>query len=169
MRSLIRVYDAVVPGLAVVAGAMVASVFLAIVHDVALRSTGFHPPAWTSALTEYALLYMTMLGAPWLVRTRGHVFVDSIARRFGPALRQRVEAGVYGLCILICLVLSYYAIDQGLAAAARGEEDWRSIVMPRWVLFAAMPIGFIPCALEFLRFLLGPDSMYASGRSAGSL
>ena len=64
MQPLIKAYDAVIVGLAVLAGAMVAAVFLAIIYDVSLRTAGFQPPFWTSALTEYALLYMTMIAAP---------------------------------------------------------------------------------------------------------
>ena len=72
MSRVLRIYDGVIVGLAIIAGAMVAAVFLMIVYDVAVRTLGFQPPFWTSALTEYALLYMTMLAAPWLVRQKGH-------------------------------------------------------------------------------------------------
>ncbi len=169
MRSLIKAYDAVIVGLAIVAGAMVAAVFVMILYDVILRASGFQPPAFTSALTEYALLYLTMLGAPWLVRIRGHVFVESATLRMGRSVRHVVERFVYIVCIALCLVLSYYAVEQALDMASRGEEDWRSIVMPRWVLFAALPIGFLLAAVEFARFLFGDDSMYVGERHADSL
>lgn len=169
MRSLIKAYDAVIVGLAVLAGAMVAAVFVMILYDVTLRATGFQPPIFTSALTEYALLYLTMLAAPWLVRTRGHVFVESFTLRLGRGARRVVERFVYLLCIALCLILSYYAVEQALDMASRGEEDWRSIVMPRWVLFAALPIGFVPAAVEFARFLFGRDSMYAGERHADGI
>ena len=169
MRALINAYDAVIVGLAVVAGSMVAAVLVMILYDVTLRATGFQPPAFTSALTEYALLYMTMLGAPWLVRHRGHVFVESFTLRLPRRAHRVVERFVYVVCIALCLILSYYAIDQALDMASRGEEDWRSIVMPRWVLFAALPVGFLLAAVEFARFLFGRDSMYAGERRADGI
>ena len=169
LQSLIKAYDAVIVGLAVLAGAMVAAVFLAIVYDVSVRTLGFQPPFWTIALTEYALLFMTMFAAPWLVRKRGHVFVESVVLQLGAAARRVVEKLVYIICIVLCLVLAYYATDQGLDAASRGTLDIRSITVPRWVLFAALPIGFGLSAIEFFRFLVGSESMYVSDRSVDSL
>ena len=164
MKALVKTYDAVIVGLATIAGAMVAAVFVAIVWDVSLRTIGLQPPLWTSALTEYALLYMTMLAAPWLVRVKGHVFVESLAMMLPIGVRRLVEKAVYLITILLCVVLAYFALDQGLEIAARGDEDIRSIVLPKWALYAPLPVGFGLSEIEFLRFLIGNDSMYA-GRS----
>lgn len=169
MQPLIKAYDAVIVGLAVLAGAMVAAVFLAIIYDVSLRTGGFQPPFWTSALTEYALLYMTMIAAPWLVRVRGHVFVESATLQLGAPTRRVIEIVVYIICIVVCLILAYYAANQGLDVASRGELDIRSIIAPRWVLFVPLTIGFFLSAIEFLRFLVGSNSMYAGTRGVDSL
>ena len=169
MQPLIKAYDAVIVGLAVLAGAMMAAVFLAIIYDVSLRTVGFQPPFWTSALTEYALLYMTMIAAPWLVRVRGHVFVESATLQLGKSTRRVVEKVVYIICIVVCLILAYYAANQGLDVASRGELDIRSIIAPRWVLFVPLTIGFFLSAIEFLRFLVGSNSMYVGTRSVDSL
>ncbi len=160
MRALARAYDALVLGAAVIAGALVAAVFVAIVVDVTMRTVGLQPPFWTSAYTEYALLYMTLLAAPWMVRIGGHVFVRSFTGLLAPALRWWVERLVYLTCIVICFVLAYYAAVLGYEVYLRGELDYRSVVIPRWVLFAALPFGFGLSGVEFTRFLLGVGSMY---------
>ena len=144
---------------------MLVAIFAAIVYDVTVRTVGWQPPYWVSALTEYALLFVTMLAAPWLVRTRGHVFVESLLMILPGAVRAVLEKTVYLLCATICLVLCYYAVTMGLDAHMRGEFDVRSIDMPRWILFAALAVGFVLCAVEFLRYLAGVGDMYA-GRGA---
>lgn len=162
LRLVTRGYNHVIVGLAIVAGSMVAGVFVAIVYDVLVRTLGFQPPFWTSALTEYALLYMTILAAPWVLRNKGHVFVESLTSSMPAWMQGIVEKFVYILCIVICLGLAYYATLMGVDVALRGEEDIRSIIIPKWVIFAGLPVGFVLTAVESMRFLLGKESMYPS-------
>ncbi len=168
MSWVLRIYDGVIVGLAIIAGAMVAAVFLMIVYDVAVRTLGFQPPFWTSALTEYALLYMTMLAAPWLVRQKGHVFVESLTLMLEARAQRAVHVFAYLISIVLCLVLTFYSVKQGLEVWSRQEIDIRSISIPGWLLYASLPIGFCLSAIEFARFLLGRESMY-SGRDIGGL
>lgn len=156
-----KAYVAFIQALAGLACGLLAAVFLMIVYDVSVRTLGFQPPYWVSALTEYALLFMTMLAAPWLVRRKSHVFVTSLISVL-PALFRLVAAkAVYLACIVICLAISYYAAVMGIEAFELGEYDVRSIDMPRWLLFASLPVGLTLSAVEFARYLFGPDDMYA--------
>ncbi len=160
MKSLIKGYDAVVMALAFLAGAMLTGIFIAIVYDVSVRILGFQPPYWTSAVTEFALLFMAMFSAPWLVRLKGHVFVESVVRLLPPLGRWLAAKFVYALCILICLTVAWFSLIMGWDAYLRNDFELRSIDMPKWILFAALVAGLTLTALEFLRFLIGADDMY---------
>ena len=168
MRSLARAYDRLIMALAILAGAMLAGVFVMIVYDVTVRTLGYQPPFFTSALSEYAMLYMTLLAAPWVVRVRGHVYVESVTSMLRERTRHVIQKGVYVLCLVICLGLAYYGTRAGVEFLIRGDDDVRSIVIPRWVLYLPMPIGFVLSAVEFGRYLLGFDSMYEGRRGAGT-
>ena len=167
MRSLARAYNGLIVALAVLAGAMLAGVFAMIVFDVTMRTLRYQPPFFTSALSEYAMLYTTLLAAPWVVRSKGHVYVESVTSMLGERTRHIIQKGVYCLCILICLGLAYYGASAGVDFLLRGDDDVRSIVIPRWVLYVPMPVGFVLCAVEFSRYLIGFDSMY-EGRGTGT-
>lgn len=153
MSKLIRAYDALVHGAAAIGSLLIAAIFLAIVADVALRSLGFRPPAGTSALSEYAMLYMTMLMAPALVRSGGHVAVESFVGQLPAGARGGLRKASFVACIAVSLLLAWYAGAMALDAALRGEIDVRSIEIPRWVLVGILPIGFLLCAAEFSRLL----------------
>lgn len=153
MKWVVRAYDALIDGALKLGNVLVAGIFLAIVYDVAQRSVGLRPPAWTSALSEYAMLYMTMLAAPALVRQGGHVAVDSFLARLRPGGRWWVERLIYLACIAICLLLAWYGGSMTWDAASRGEMDVRSIELPRWALVGILPVGFVLCAVEFARLL----------------
>ena len=68
---------------------ILALVTLFILYDVIARNTGFPPFTHTLALTEYGLYYVTLLGAPWLVRKKHHVYMQLVTAVAPAALRPR--------------------------------------------------------------------------------
>ena len=52
-------------------------------------------------------------------------------------------------------------------AIKTGEQDLRSIDMPKWLLMIPFPIGFSLVAIEFFRYLLGFDTYYSNKASSG--
>ena len=163
MRFLVRLYDRLIVALAAIAGAMLAGVFVMIVYDVTVRALGYQPPAHTSALSEYAMLYMTLFAAPWVLRNKGHVFVQFLAGSLPGPARRLLRRSIYVLCIVICLGLAYYGLIAALDYWERGELDIRSIEIAKWAFYAPLPVGFLLCAVEFARFLYGADDMYDRG------
>ncbi len=163
MRSIASVYERVLNGLAVVAALAIAAMAVAIVFDVVVRNIGFRPPPHTSAVVEYGMLYVTLLASPWLLRHKGHVYIEIVLARVGPRCRRVFALVTYATCLIACLLLLYYSIDLTVLNWQRGGTDIRSFDMPRWLLFAAMPPSFLLLAIEFARFLLGYDSLYDRG------
>ena len=160
MGALAAAYAALLRVLAAAAGALLGAVAALIVVDVGLRNLGFQPPAHTLSLTEYALLYATMLAAPWLVRERGHVYIELLTAAAPAPVRNALSRAVSASCTAICLVLVWYSLDVTVDDYARGAADIRSFDMPRWALVASVPIGFTLMAVEFLRFTLGRERMH---------
>ena len=162
MGDLKKLYDAIVTGLAAIAGLILALMCGLIVVDVNLRNLGFQPLRATVAITEYALLYFTMFAAPYLVRTRGHVVVRVIYDRLDRATKQFLETGVYVICATVALGLAYVSGSLVVESLILGDMEPRSIDLPRWVLFMPLLIGFFFVGCEFLRLLFAKDSFYAA-------
>jgi TRAP-type C4-dicarboxylate transport system permease small subunit len=150
----------VVTGLAVLSSAMLAAFTIGICYDVLVRSLGFQPPNYTVSLVEYGLLYVTVLSAPWLLREKGHVFVDMAVRAMPPRVRRANEIAMYALGLAICLILAYAAGDLTLESWQRGDLDTRDFDMPRWAIYLPMTLSFLLLAFEFVRYLCGADSLY---------
>lgn len=162
MRALSAVYSAIIIGLAAVSGLILAAICLLIIVDVGLRNLGFQPLQATIALNEYALLYFTMFAAPYLARTRGHVVVRVLYDRLSVAPKRILENSVYLLCITVSFCIAYVSGALVVESWIMGDVEQRSIDLPRWALFAPLCIGFFFVGCEFLRFLLSPDSFYAT-------
>ena len=154
-----RLYDRLITMLAIMAGIMIVFVFGLIVVDVSLRTLDFRPPMFTSAVSEYALLYMTMFAAPWLVRERGHIRIDSFVSFLPKRVKFVLERAILVLCFGLCAVAVWYSVKFSIQFWQRGTIDIRSIEIPRSLLFVPMAIGFALCAVEFLRSLLRAEPL----------
>jgi TRAP-type C4-dicarboxylate transport system permease small subunit len=161
VKAAISAYNFLVMALAVLAGAVIGLAFVMIVIDVGMRFVGLQPPAHTVAVVEYILLYFTLFSAPYLVRTKGHVYIDVITMRLPAPVRRLVEKLAYVICILGSLTFAYIAWNLLIDAFYAHSFDERSIDIPTWLLYLPMPLSFFLVATEFIRYLLGFDTYYA--------
>ena len=114
-----------------------------------------------SSRLQYGLLYMTMLGAPWLVREKGHVHIELVTAMLPAALRQIVSRLVALLCVLVCLILAWKGFELFLVNIERNDFDVRAYYFPRWILTITFPISFGLMVVEFMRFVVGPELLHS--------
>ena len=159
MNRLLTAYDRLIEGLVGLAAAGVAAICLLIIWDVIARNAGLRPPDSTVALTEYALLYITLAVAPSLVRSRGHIVITLLLERLRPAPRRTLERAILLLCALLSVLVAGLAAVLALEAVRQGEIEVRSLDIPRAWLFAPLAVGFLLMAAEFLRLILRGESL----------
>ena len=133
---------------------------LLILHDVVARNIGLSAFSHTLALTEYGLYYTALLGSPWLVRNKHHIYMQLITAAVPLSLRLHVARISYLICTVVCFLIAFYSAQVTLETFLRGDTEVRSFDMPRWLIFAIMPFCFSLLTVEFGRYLIGRDSMY---------
>ena len=146
--------------MAVAAGALVVGMFAATIIDVTLRNLGFQSSAHFFTFTEYALLFVPMLGSPWLVREKGHVYVEIFIGAFSRRARRRLLKIITLVSIAVCLVIAWYGFDVAWRNYWAGDKDVRTLDLPRWALVVWIPVGFLMMAIEFARLLRRGESIY---------
>ncbi len=160
VNGLVKIYNYVLHGMAVCSGITIVTAVVLIIIDVLMRITGLDPLLFILTTVEYILLYFTMLAAPYLVRIKGHVFIDAVTQFFPPVIKKIVAKIVYLACIVASAIYGYHLIVLFVEAIQSGEIDMRSFEIPIWILVAPMPLCFFMCVMEFGRFLIGIDDMY---------
>lgn len=160
MKPLTYVYDRLVDVMALIAALLLVWVMVAVIGSVAMRNAGLQPFAWLFTSTEYAMLYITMLGAPWLVRKRGHVHIELVTATLPEPIRVFVSRLVAAMCVAICLYLAWKGVQLVQTNLARGDFDVRAYYFPRWILTITFPVSFGLMAIEFSRFVFGRDLMH---------
>ncbi len=154
-------YKALLYGMATVSGFVLVWILVSVIVSVLMRNLGLQPFAWLFTSAEYGLLYMTMLGAPWLVREKGHVHIELVTAALPDGPRRILSRTVAAACVAVCVILAWKGADLVITNIERGDVDTRAYYYPRWLLTIAFPLSFGLMAVEFSRFVLGPDLMHS--------
>ena len=162
LTPISRIYDALLYSMAWLAAFLIAAMMVTITVDVIVRNLGFQSSAHFFTFTEYALLVIPCMGAPWLVREKGHIYVEILLMHLQPRARRWLMRFICIACIAVCLVIAWYGFGVTIADFRGAEKDVRSFDMPRWMVVGWIPLSFLMMAIEFARFLVRGENFLAS-------
>ncbi len=156
-----KLLDAICNLLAILAGAYLVAIMFGTVFQATVRTFNYSGSSHIFTFSEYGLLYIVMAASPWLVRLRGHVFIELFTAAMPHSIRPAYSRFVAVVCAVICLFLVWYSGTTTLRAYNFGDADMRSLDMPKWLLLGSMPICFGLMALNFLRFVFGTETLHS--------
>jgi C4-dicarboxylate transporter, DctQ subunit len=162
LNSVARAYRALLYGMAWLGAFLIAAMMVIITLDVVVRNLGYQSSAHFFTFTEYALLIVPCLGAPWLVREKGHIYVELLLMHLKAKPRRWLLRFIGVACIAVCLVVAWYGFAVTIDNYLGAERDVRSFDMPRWMIVGWIPISFLMMAIEFARFLWRGEDFLAS-------
>ncbi|HEX7054533.1 MAG TPA: TRAP transporter small permease [Burkholderiales bacterium] len=146
-----RAFDRLEDALAVLAAALLVFALVFVTLDVASRYFFNRPLSWVFEVTEYILLFVPCLGMAWLARHDGHVMIDVLTSRLPLRRRARLARVVAAVVAFVCAFIAWWG-------AIATYESWRShaiieniLETPQYLVYAAIPLGFALCAVEFAR------------------
>jgi TRAP-type C4-dicarboxylate transport system permease small subunit len=132
--------------------------------DVALRYVFNHPILGSIEIIEYALVYITFLGASWAVPRGAHIDIDVCVQAM-PKSWQRICALLSNLISLgVALVLTIFGATTTWTAYARHMFKPTVLEIPTWIVLVIIPIGSALLALRFLRDSIVSADAVVSGR-----
>lgn len=151
MKRFYRAVASAENAAAIAACAIFIFVALSICAEVLMRYGFNRPIPWVVEISEYALLWITMLGSAWVLREGGHVRVDILLYFLsGNSLRW---CGLLSAAsgAVAALVLFVFGARATFTAFIRGSYKTTGIDVPTWMVTIVIPVGG---ALLLLRFLI---------------
>ena len=162
LTPIFKAYGAVLFGMAYAAAFLMAAMMVVIFLDVVLRNLGYQSSAHFFTFTEYALLAVPCLGAPWLVREKGHIYVEILLMALSPRKRALLTGAIGVVCVLVCAIIAWYGFAVTVTDFLQDNKDVRSLDMPRWIVVGFIPLSFSMMALEFVRFIARHENFLGS-------
>jgi TRAP-type C4-dicarboxylate transport system permease small subunit len=154
VRQSDRAFDFAVDGCAFLSGALIFLTMLGTSVDVLSRYLFNRPIQEMVALTEFALLYITFLAAPWLLKMSGHIQMDFFVSRMSPRRKAAFEIVGCILGVFISLVLIWYGTQVTRELWIMKVHDLFKLEgFPKAIIVAIIPIGSILLLFQFIKNL----------------
>jgi TRAP-type C4-dicarboxylate transport system permease small subunit len=155
ISKLGRVVDFAIVIMARLGDVILMFLMLSVCADVILRYFFNRPQAWVVEISEYLLLYITFLGAAWVLKNEGHVIVDILIARVSPTTRLifGIISSVIGT--FVCLVVFWFGAVETLDIFKRGVANPSVLEFPKAPLVAIIPFGSFFFMIQFLRRAFG--------------
>ena len=165
-----RLYDLMMVVACVLLLVMVGTITLdVLLRNVAIPGVPRGFPA-SNDISEYALYFCTLLGAPWLLRAGQHIRVDIVLRAIPARLAYGCEWRSDVMAFAGCVALAWMGIVMTFKSYASGAIQIKSVVIPEWWVMAPLPIAFALLAIEFAfrmwRLAQGPKEPRSDAVSA---
>ena len=146
-----RWFDRLNRGLAAVACVLMVLITLAICAEILSRSLFDISNLWLVELSEITLLYITFLGAAWVLGNDRHVTLDVLLNLIGENRRKWLHLVLSIVGAVTCFVLVLFGV---LMAIDQFQNDIREPTMMAPMSFwitSVIPFGFFLLGVQFLR------------------
>lgn len=150
VKKFVAVLDAAIDIGAILAAVLAILVTLLVVAQVVLRGAKIQI-LWAFEVSEYILLYITFLGAAWVLKRGGHVSLDVLPERLNPRSAALLNAVTSIVGAIVCLLLTWYGVKLTVDTFLSGYTLYTEVEPPIWPIIAIIPIGSFLLFIQFLR------------------
>ncbi|QTF92706.1 TRAP transporter small permease subunit [Halomonas sp. BM-2019] len=105
---------------------------------------------WVVEVSGYALLYMTFLGAPYLLEKNRHVAIDVVTEHLPPRLRMPLAFVMALIGAGASLYAAWYGLQVTLDQYQFGIRETTVLAPRSYLLTWVFPLGLFLVAIQFL-------------------
>jgi len=150
MKKTEAAFDRVLQTAAIIAMSMIMFAVLAVCVEVTIRYFTGKSLTWVEDVSAMLLVYITFLGAAWLLRIDGHVRVDTVTNRLSPRYQFFFDLFTSVVSAIAFLVIVWYGAEFTLVQFRSGYYMPTPLETPQWVVVVIIPVG---CALLLIQLL----------------
>lgn len=149
------IFDNTLNGLAWIAGVMVIFMALVVSYSVVMRYLFTRPPIWVMQVSEYMLLWITFLGAAWLLREGGHIRVDIVTSHLSEKAQRVLGIITSAIGVVVCLVMVWFATLTTWSDFQMGVVEDKVMYIPKAPIMSIIAVGSLLLFVQFVRNLWG--------------
>ena len=135
---------------AILGAALLFFIAAIICFEVTVRALGGASRLWVIEVSEYALLFITFLGAPYLLEKNMHVVLDLFYNSFRGRPKRVLQLLNAGIGFAVCAVLFVIGVQVVIDQYMTGTREVTVMRPPSWWITAALPLGVGLMSVQFL-------------------
>ena len=146
-----RLFDKLLDVMAALAGVILVFITAAVCYTIFMRFLFRQTTIWIIPMTEYALLWIVLLGTTWLLKEGGHITTDVIYVHLNEKTKHTLDCIMFVIGGLACAIMVYFGVDYMRECIIKGVTDVRAVTVPKWTIFIIIPMGSILLTIQFFR------------------
>ncbi|MBI2853951.1 MAG: TRAP transporter small permease [Chloroflexi bacterium] len=146
-----HIFDRSLDVLAVFSGVLLVLVLLFVNFDVFTRSVLGKSQVWVDQIAQHSMVWITFLGAAWLLRKEGHISLDLVLVRLKPDHQHVMNIVTSAVSAIICLALAWGSIQNTWFQYRMGYLTPTVWEIPMAPVTIIIPIGSLLLSIQFLR------------------
>ena len=150
-RKLSKIIDGIENIFAAFSAFLIVGAMVAVSLDIIIRFLFISAITGVSEFTEFALLFIPMMGAAWLLRMDGHVNIDIVINYLRPKYSYFVSGMTSAVGTIVCAVVTCFGAWSTWDNFQRDIMTAGVVSIPRWILLIVIPLGFFLLGVESLR------------------
>lgn len=138
----------------VAAAIMVLIATLVVCEMVFVRYVLNQSTVWQTEMATYLLIGAIFIGSPYVLLTKGHVYVDPVPLWVSPPVRRVMAFAAYGISLAFCALVAW---KSWVFWHEAWSNDWHSETVwgiPLWRPYLSMPVGFTLLSLQYVADIL---------------
>ena len=156
LKRMTALFDGTINVLAVIAALVLVFLMLSVCLGVVMRYFLGRPLLWVIQIGEYALLYLTLLSAAWLLRKGGHVTMDLVVAGLNPVQQDVMKIITSTVGAILCFGLFLYGAGVTWDAYVMGRYPSQAVLeIPDAYILVVIPVVSFMLCVQFVRIAYG--------------
>ena len=149
-QGLVRLFSKLNLACAILGAAILFFAASIIFLEVASRALTGVSRIWVIEASEYSLLFITFLGAPYLLEKNMHVVLDIVYESFSRSWK-RIAALLNALIgLAVCVILTVVGITVVIDQIGTGVRETTVMAPQSFWFTAALPLGMFLMSFQFI-------------------
>lgn len=151
LTVIVNAFDRILQILPWLMSGILAFVWLSVCAEVIMRYLLHRPIFWVVEVSEYALGYITFLGAAWVLKKEKHARIDFVISRLNQGRQAFLEFSTSIVATIACLLLTAFGVRATWDTFLEGELRASLLTPPVWITLIVVPIGALLLTVQFIR------------------
>lgn len=149
--NLVRLFDFIVKAGGALAGLLMVAIMLMVCAKVFMRYVLGVGWVGVDQISGSMLLYITFLGAAWVLLQDKHITIDILFGHLSPKRQRGLTMVNSAICALLCLLLFVYSTNEVIYSWNSGFRVASELEIPRAFNLIVIPVGSLLLCIQFLR------------------
>ena len=145
------IFETTIGSMAVLSATLLLFITIAVTTGVIARYFFRNPLMWVVEISSYCLLFITFLGAAWVLKREKHVSMDMVLRWLSPHGSALLNLVTSVLGVVITLTVTIYTAESVWNYYEVGYRTTTLLYVPQWIILLVIPLGVFALCIQFIR------------------